>query len=115
MYNDLNQNIEILPDKHGCSAVGAQHVNVNVPVTVKPFGEIGNAKVHCLGRPIVKDSEPCHGEPGGVCRFTISQKMRVEVPVTFHAKAESNGAFVDCGCAESKGGCILGLSGDRDV
>lgn len=115
MYNELNQNIENKLDKHGCSAVGAQNVNVNVPITVKPFGEVGNAKVHCLGKAVVKDSEHCHGEPGGVCKFTISQKMRVDVPVTFRAKAESGEAFVDCGCTESKGGCVLGVSEDLGI
>ena len=40
-------------DKAGCSAVGYQDVNVCIPVTIKPFGEAGNAKTKCLGKAVV--------------------------------------------------------------
>lgn len=90
-------------ERAGCSTVGYQEVNVSVPVTIKPFGEAGNATTKCLGRAvIVSGSDHCPGETGGVCKFTISQKLRVEVPVVFGARAEVGEASVDCGCTESR-------------
>lgn len=89
-------------DKAGCSAVGFQDVSVSIPVTIRPFGEVGNAKTQCLGKAVVASgSDYCPGKPGEVCKFTISQKLRVEVPVIFGARAEVGEAVVDCGCAES--------------
>lgn len=94
--------------KEGCSAVGYQDVNVCIPVTIKPFGEVGNAKTKCLGKPVVKSGcDTCPGKSGGVCKFTISQKLRVEIPVIFGARAETGEASVDCECAKEVGDCNI--------
>ncbi|MDO4297366.1 MAG: hypothetical protein Q4C59_02670 [Lachnospiraceae bacterium] len=94
--------------KIGCSAIGYQEVDVCLPVTIKPFGEVGNIKTHCEGKPsITPGSDCCPGKPGGVCKFTISQKLRIEVPVIFGAKAEVGEASVDCGCVESMENCEM--------
>lgn len=95
----------------GCAAIGQQEVNVSIPITIKPFGEAGNAKTQCLGKPIITSGiSEFQGKPGGVCRFTISQKLRVEVPVIFGARAEVGDAAVGCGCAE--GGCPGSIDGE---
>lgn len=87
----------------GCSAVGYQDVNVCIPVTIKPYGEAGNAKTQCLGNAVVSSNcDHCPGKTGGECKFTISQKLRVEVPVVFGARAEVGEASVECGCAEAE-------------
>lgn len=97
MENEMNREI----DDVGCSTVGYQDVNVCIPITIKPFGEAGNAKTRCLGNAIVMvGCDCCPGRTDGVCRFTISQKLRVEVPVIFGARAEAGEASVDCGCIE---------------
>ncbi len=106
LYADMEHEMNHEKDKVGCSAVGFQDVNVCIPITIKPFGEAGNAKTQCLGRPVVvAGCDKCQGKPGDVCKFTISQKLRVEVPVIFGARAEVGEASVDCGCAEGFGGC----------
>lgn len=93
-------------DKIGCSAVGYQDVDVCIPVTIRPFGEVGNVKTYCEGKARVHHgSSHCPGKPGEVCKFTISQKLRVEVPVIFGAKAEIGEASVECGGAEGGCGC----------
>ena len=93
-------------DKVGCEAVGYQDVNVCIPVTIKTFGEAGNAKTQCLGKAVISSGcDICPGKPGGVCKFTISQKLRVEVPVVFGARAEVGEAAVDCGYAQSVCDC----------
>ena len=89
-------------DKVGCPTVGYQDVNVCVPITIKVFGEVGNAETHCLGKGVITaGTEACEGKPGNECKFTISQKLRVEVPVIFGARAEAGETFVECGCDEN--------------
>lgn len=102
MHDEFENSIE----KIGCSATGYQDVNVCIPVTIRPFGEVGNVKTHCEGRPfITQGCDHCPGKPGEVCKFTISQKLRVEIPVIFGAKAEIGETSVECGCAESVSEC----------
>ena len=36
------------------------------------------------------------GGCGNICKFTISQKIKVEIPVIFGAKAEVGAAAIDC-------------------
>ncbi len=89
-----------------CPAVGYQDVNVCVPVTIKPFGDVGNVKTKCLGKAsVLSECDQCPGETCGVCKFIISQKLRVEVPVIFGARAEVGDVAVDCGCAKSADMC----------
>ena len=44
-----------------------------------------------------------------VCKFTISQKLRVEVPVIFGARAEVGKASVDCDYAVNCGCSDMGM------
>lgn len=107
-YDEQGKTVYVDKDKAGCSAVGYQDVNVCIPVTIKPFGEAGNATTRCLGKAVVSsDCEECPGKPGDVCKFTISQKLRVEVPVVFGARAEIGEASIDCGCAERADNCDM--------
>ena len=69
-----------------CPALGFQDVKV---------------KLECLGKPIIrKGTTHCEGKHKETCKFTISQKMRIEVPVAFSAKTEVGPAMVDCKCRE---------------
>lgn len=101
----MSENFEVtaqhIKDEIGCSTVGYQDVDVCIPITIKAFGEAGNAKTQCLGKSVISSgSDACWGKPGGACKFTISQKLRVEVPVIFGARAEAGEAIIDCGCGE---------------
>ena len=106
---DMNDKYELTDqcaDQVGCPVAGYQDVNVCVPITIKVFGEVGNAETQCLGKSVVSSGcEVCSGKPGDVCKFTISQKLRVEVPVIFGARAEAGEAFVDCECGGNANGC----------
>lgn len=101
MSDNFETAAQSIKDEIGCSAVGYQDVDVCIPITIKAFGEVGNAKTRCLGKSVISsDSDVCSGKRGEVCKFTISQKLRVEVPVIFGARAEAGEAIIDCGCAE---------------
>lgn len=95
-------------EKAACSAIGYQDVNVCIPITIKPFGEAGNAVTKCLGNAIVSTGcDICPGKSCDVCKFTISQKLRVEVPVIFGARAEIGDAAVNCGYTNSSCDCDI--------
>jgi hypothetical protein len=85
----------------GCVAVGCREINVSVPITVKAFGEAGNAVTRCMGEPVVATgySSDSNGKKEA-CNFTISQRLQIEIPVIFGARAEAGEASVDCECCE---------------
>lgn len=112
MNYDHNQEMERSvceeKEKAGCSVTGYQDVNVCIPVTIKPFGEVGNAKTKCLGNAIVSaDCDKCPDKHSDICKFTISQMLRVEVPVIFGARAEVGDAAVSCGCTGNTESCDM--------
>ena len=85
------------PMERTCPATGFQKVSVCVPVIVSPFAQTGRTVTKCCGDPIVVPGDkPCPGKKNGVCAFTISQTLCVEVPVNFGATAMVGDTFVDC-------------------
>lgn len=108
LYDDLDKAVYSGTDRVGCSAVGYQDVNVCIPVTIRTFGEAGNAKTQCLGRAIISSGcDKCQGKPNNSCKFTISQKLRIEVPVIFGARAEVGEASTSCQYAETGDSCDI--------
>ena len=88
---------EICHEHEVCPALGFQEVEVCVPVEVRPSAEIGRINTSCLGEPIIhRGCDHCEGSPCTICKFNISQKLRVEVPVTFTAKTEVGEAHIKC-------------------
>jgi hypothetical protein len=80
-----------------CPAIGYQKVNVCVPVSVTPFAKTGATSTNCCGDPVVTEGDtPCSGVKNGVCNFTISQTICIEVPVEFGATATVGDTYVDC-------------------
>jgi len=80
-----------------CPAIGRQQVDVCVPVSVKPFANIGIIKTLCCGEAIISPgTNICGGIPNGECKFTISQKICVEVPVDFGAETTTGETHVLC-------------------
>ncbi|MBE5812485.1 MAG: hypothetical protein E7314_02370 [Clostridiales bacterium] len=81
----------------GCTESCYRDISVSVPITIKPFGEVGNAKTECVGNAVVIEKyDPCDKKHDNSCKFTITQKLRIEVPVIFGARAEAGDACVDC-------------------
>ncbi len=84
-------------DHDVCPALGFQDVVVGVPVEVRPFAKVGKVKTECIGKPVIdRSGKMCEGKHKEVCKFTISQKIRVEVPVIFGAKTEVGEAQIEC-------------------
>lgn len=92
------KNAVLTEDRDGtCPAVGFQKVGVCVPVTVTPFAHADDTVTKCCGEPVVvAGGTSCAGKKNGVCTFTISQTICVEVPIRFGATAAVGDTFVDC-------------------
>lgn len=109
MFNLNVQSIpqgEEIPCDKLCPASAFQLANVYVPVTVLPFAEAGYPKTTCCGEAcVIPGKDVCHGRPNGACSFTISQRILIEVPVNFGAKAVVGNTTVDCECVTTKDIC----------
>ena len=104
----MNKECEQHVIKELCPTMGVQEVEVGVPVCIKAFAHIGKVKTECVGNAeIIPGADCCKGKPDGVCKFVISQKIKVEIPVMFGAKTEIGEASVDCGCPKGEVCCIL--------
>ena len=88
---------------HTCPAIGSQEATVCLPVTISPYAATGPSKVECCGQPEVHPCcDYCHGKINGTCEFTISQKIRVDIPVEFGATVNIGGTYVECECGKGK-------------
>jgi len=73
----------------GCPAKACEEALVTVPVEVRAFAEVQEVELTCVGSPVInRDSDVTPGCPGAVSKFTISQKLRVEIPIIFRAETE---------------------------
>ncbi len=80
-----------------CDTKASQTATVCVPVTITPFAKVGAICTECCGKPEVSNKHGhCKGVENGNCKFTISQKIRVEIPVEFGANTTVGGTFVEC-------------------
>ena len=104
----MNKEYEQHIVKELCPTMGVQEVEVGVPVCIKAFAHVGKVKTECVGNAeIIPDTEVCRGKPDSVCKFVISQKIKIEIPVMFGAKTEIGEAAIDCGCPKGEICCDL--------
>lgn len=86
-----------------CDTKAFQSATICVPVTIAPFAKVGTIVTECCGRPEVSQKHTkCKGVENGSCKFTISQKIKVEIPVEFGANTTVGGTFVECECLDPK-------------
>ena len=82
-----------------CKSIIEKFLTICLPVKTTPNVKVGKIKTECCGNPIIsaKKHEKCCGEKNdGCCKFTIIQKMKIEIPIDFDAKTEIDDLFVDC-------------------
>lgn len=79
-----------------CPAIVNETVCVQASVTITPDVKTGEIKSFCVGNPSIGR---CPGTPSptGNCSFTVSQKICVQVPLTFSATAEAIPTGIVCG------------------
>ena len=94
----------------GCPSNTCEEAAVTLPVEVRAFADVGDVELMCLGPVVVRrNSSDTPGRPCAVSKFTISQRMRVIIPVTFNAEADIGESHVEfepcsdpckCDCGE---------------
>ena len=96
MFEEERQD-EMHYDGEKCDTRALQTATVCVPVTIAPFAKVGTIVTECCGKPEVSQKHSkCKGIENGSCKFTISQKIKVEIPVEFGANTTVGGTFVEC-------------------
>ena len=99
MFGDLIMSETSSQKLPACPAVGSQTATICLPVSIKPYAIPGTAKLECCGKPVIAPAcKTCHGIPNGKCDFTISQTIRIDLPVEFGATITTGDTFVDCYC-----------------
>ncbi len=84
-------------ESYNCDHVFYQTDLVSVPVKVVPFAKPGTSTVACCGSPVITAGDTCLGEAGGICEFTITQKLCVKLPLCFGARVSVDQAKIQCG------------------
>ncbi|MGO5053510.1 hypothetical protein ACTQ6A_13550 [Lachnospiraceae bacterium LCP25S3_G4] len=82
-----------------CSGVGSQLATICLPVSVTPYAITGPASFHCCGDMIITPAcNECCGKENGSCDFTITQTIKIDIPVEFGASVKIGDTFIECGC-----------------
>jgi len=72
-----------------CPAVEGHEELVNVPCSERALAEVKYVKIKCVGEAdIHANCDVTPGKPGAVSKFTVSQRMRVIIPIVFTADAD---------------------------
>lgn len=103
---------------NACPTVIRHDATACVPVCIRPFAEPGPVVVECAGNPEVRsgcgrgESKDC-----GCCEFTVSQKMRINIPIAFGAGVQVGEVYVSCGQTQGiiDSGCACGAEQIIDI
>ncbi len=70
-----------------------QYADISLPVDIDPSAAVGRIETEWLGEPIVVcRKEHC----GNTCKITITQKVRVTIPITYCVVTCVGDPDVDC-------------------
>ena len=73
----------------GCPALAHEEALVTVPVKVCAFVDVGDTKLECMGPPVItKNCDDTPGKPCAVSKFTVSQRLCVDIPMIFGMDTE---------------------------
>ncbi|MBP3702247.1 MAG: hypothetical protein J6I65_00530 [Lachnospiraceae bacterium] len=81
----------------GCMKTGYQYADINIPIDLKPNTTIGEIESECCGEPAVHCKE---NTIGNTCEITITQKVRIKIPVTFNVIACVGDEQINCFCED---------------
>ena len=96
MFKDKYENDIEECNKDGCDVKVYQDVDLSVPITVEPYVDLGEAIIECIEEPCLVPI-PCGAwNKKGKCRFCISQKLSIMIPIEFKVDALSGPVSVNC-------------------
>lgn len=72
-----------------CPSIVYQNASICAPVKVSFFAKAGATQTTPVGLPVIsRATQACCGKPNGNCKFTMSQKLCIAVPVEFGARTK---------------------------
>lgn len=87
----------------GCETLTYQPATVCAPVEVTPEANLGDVTTTCCGEAVVTPGATTCPFEARSCHFTVEQRICIEVPITFSAKADVGELTVDCEDANIEG------------
>ena|GEM_PF-6741448 len=118
----MKQTIKQFMDDKLCPVMSRKEVDISLPVEIKGFANVGEVETRCCGPvKITANSDFCPGDHDAVLKFVISQRIQVDIPVTFGVKTEIGEEKVDfedqddddCRCRNGR--CSLEAREDIEV
>lgn len=101
---------------NACPTVSSHETTACMPVCISPFAEPGQVVVECTGAPVITNGyNTCGGTANGCCEFTISQSMRIDIPVSFGANVQIGETYVSCGLTTGTIDQNCGCGGESSV
>lgn len=91
---------EVETKEANCARVATQTAKVCVPISLKPYARTGRVVVRCLGDMEINRCCHCEGKVDGSCEFTVSQVLKIDIPVEFGATVKTGATYVQCGRRE---------------
>ena len=97
MANECEK-LEKFKMEHECPTKVCEEIVITVPITIKAESEVGTVKVCCKGCPVIHDDCGCDERSGRIHeikKFTVSQRLEVEIPLEFEAEVEVGEGHVE--------------------
>lgn len=77
-----------------CSKINYQYTNISVPIELKPNTVAGDIVVECCEEPVI---ECCEDKCKNSCEITITQKVRIKIPICYQIDACVGESVISCG------------------
>lgn len=84
----------------GCPLSVSQDMDVNVPVEVCAYADVGDATFQCIDSTIVPNPTDACYRQNAINKFTLSQRIRIDIPIVYRAEANIDKEQVSYGKAE---------------
>ena len=92
----MKQTVKKFMDDNLCPVLSRKEVDISLPVEIRGFARVGEVETRCCGPvKITANSDFCPGDHDAVLKFVISQRIQVDIPVTFGVKTEIGEEKVD--------------------
>jgi len=89
-------------EKH-CPAKAHEEALITVPIHVDADAHVHDVGIYCVGEPVKTcDSDYAPGHPGAKSKFTVSQRIRLDIPIDFDMFADIGEAHVKFDCCEKE-------------
>ena len=123
---DNGTNFRKYEHNKNCPVEVFEEITISVPFTVRAFAEVEDVEFECLGCKVIRqprgryENENGNGNENGsgnknkgVSKFTIQEKIKLEIPVKFVAECDVGESEVDFDLSECKS-CGKGECDDED-